>query len=79
MKNIIKILVTDIKELSQLDKKRLIIFHDKYEIYDKWIMGLSFFQIIVLGFGLGIFLNQNFGIGNIAFGLLLLNWWSSKV
>ena len=79
MKNIIKILVTDIKELSNLDKQRLIIFHDKYEVYDKWIMRFAFFQMLVLGFGFGIFLNDIFGVTNIALGFTLLSWWSSKV
>ena len=79
MKDIIKILVTDIKELSNLDKKQLIIFHEKYEIYDKWIIRLSFFQIIILGFCCGIFINEVFGVTNIALGFILLSWWSSKV
>ena len=78
MKDIIKILMTDIKELSSLDKKRLIIFHDKYEIYDKWIMRIAFFQMFVLGFGFGIFINEVFGVTNIALGFTLLSWWSSK-
>jgi len=79
MKDIIKILVTDIKELSILDEKRLIIFHDKYEIYDKWIMRIAFFQMFILGFGFGIFWNEVFGVTNIALGFILLSWWSSKV
>ena len=79
MKNIIKVLVTDIKELSELDKKRLIISHDKYGVYDKWIMRIAFFQMLVLGFGFGIFINEVFGFTNIALGFTLLSWWSSKV
>jgi len=78
MKDIIKILMTDLKELSSLDKKRLIIFHDKYEIYDKWIMRIAFFQMFVFGFGFGIFINEVFGVTNIALGFTLLSWWSSK-
>ena len=79
MKNIIKILVTDIKELSSLDKKRLIIFHDKYEIYDKWIIRIAFFQMLILGLGFGFFINEVFGFTNIVLGFTLLSWWSSKV
>ena len=79
MKNIIKILVTDIKELSSLDKKRLIIFHDKYEVYDKWIIRIAFFQMLILGLGFGFFINEVFGFSNIVLGVTLLSWWSSKV
>lgn len=78
MKNIIKVLVTDIKELSNLDKQRLIIFHDKYDIYDKWINRVALFQMFVLGFLGSMFLNPNM-IFNMPVGLLMFQWWNSKV
>ena len=78
MKNIIKILVTDIKELSSLNKKALIIFHERYEIYDNimtaisimiFLIGISF---LIIGFAI---------IGKLIIGLsvYIFFWWTSLI
>ena len=76
MKNIIKILVTDIKELSSLNKKNLIIFHEKYEMYDNLIWKLIF-SLLILGFTIPFF-------GFVIQGYILIGsfwivflWWAS--
>ena len=76
MKNIIKILVTDIKELSSLNKKNLIIFHEKYEMYDNLIWKLIF-SLLILGFTIPLF-------GFVIQGYILIGsfwivflWWAS--
>ena len=78
MKNIIKILMTDIKELSSLNKKALIIFHDRYEIYDNIITAIS---IVIFLVGIS-FLIIGFAItGKLIIGLsvLIFFWWSSLI
>ena len=75
MKNIIKILVTDIKELSSLHKQALTIFHDNYDRYD-FIMTAFSFVLIASGF---VLIGLNFQItGRLVLGLALylFFWWS---
>lgn len=60
--------MTDIKELSELNKKNLIIFHPKFEMYDRLLSILSILIILIAitlavlgfpilsGFGFGLFL-----------------------
>ena len=75
MKNTIKILVTDIKELSSLHKQALTIFHDNYERYDFIMTALSIVLLIV-GF---VLIGLNFQItGRLILGLALylFFWWS---
>ena len=76
MKDIIKILMTDIKELSSLNKKALIIFHDRYEIYDNVITAISI-MIFLIGFS---FLIIGFAISGkliIGLSLAIFLWWTS--
>ncbi len=76
MKNIIKILVTDIKELSSLHKQALTIFHDNYERYD-FIMTAVSFLLFAMGF---VLIGLNFQItGRLVTGLALYSffWWST--
>ena len=75
MKNTIKILVTDIKELSSLHKQALTIFHDNYGRYDFIMTALS---IVLLIIGL-VLIGLNFQItGRLILGLALylFFWWS---
>ena len=76
MKNTIKILVTDIKELSSLHKQALTIFHDNYGIYDFIMTTISF-----LLFGIGfVLIGLNFQIaGRLILGLALFSffWWTN--
>ena len=76
MKKIIKILVTDIKELSSLHKQALTIFHDNYEIYD-FIMTAVSFLLFAMGF---VLIGLNFQIaGRLILGLALFSffWWTN--
>ena len=68
--------MTDIKELSSLNKKALIIFHDRYEIYDNVITAISI-MIFLIGFS---FLIIGFAISGkliISLSLAIFFWWTS--
>ena len=76
MKNIIKILVTDIKELSSLHKQALTIFHDNYERYD-FIMTAFSIVLVVIGLVLIAFNFQITGRLICGLALYIFFWWSN--
>jgi len=78
MKNITKVLATDLKELSELDKQALIIFHPKYEVYDNAITKINLL-LFVTGFvmmGIGFSFT---GLVTLGSALFTFGWWNSKV